>query len=75
MCVNAIESKYQLLNECELLFDLIVHQQQHLHYFYIGSGNTPVCLAKFERNFTTRNFYLLTQFMSRCNFYLELEGV
>ena len=31
MCVDAIESKYQLLNKCKLLFDLVVHQQQHLH--------------------------------------------
>ena len=45
MCVNAIESKYQLLNEYKLFFDLIVHQQQHLHCFYIASGNTPVRLA------------------------------
>ena len=26
MCVNAIESKYQLLNKCNMLFDLVVHQ-------------------------------------------------
>ena len=31
MFVNAVESKYQLLNKCKLLFDLVVHQQQHLH--------------------------------------------
>ena len=31
LCVNAVESKYQLLNKCELLFDLVVRQQQHLH--------------------------------------------
>ena len=33
MCVDAIEPKYELLNKCELLFDSVVHQQQHLHYF------------------------------------------
>jgi hypothetical protein len=33
MCVGAVKSKYQSLNEFELLFDLIVHQQQHLHCF------------------------------------------
>jgi hypothetical protein len=33
MCVDAVESKYQLLNKCKLLFDLIVHRQQHLHCF------------------------------------------
>jgi hypothetical protein len=27
MCVDAVESKYQLLNKCEFLFDLVVHQQ------------------------------------------------
>ena len=26
MCVNAIESKYQMLNKCKLLYDLVVHQ-------------------------------------------------
>ena len=31
MCVDAIKSKYQLLNKCKLLFHLVVHQQQHLH--------------------------------------------
>jgi hypothetical protein len=31
MCVDAVESKYQLLNKCKLLFDLVVHRQQHLH--------------------------------------------
>jgi hypothetical protein len=31
MCVDAIEFKYRLLNEWELLFDSVVHQQQHLH--------------------------------------------
>jgi hypothetical protein len=27
MCVNAVESKYQLLNKCKLYFNLVVHQQ------------------------------------------------
>ena len=31
MCVDAVESKYQLLNKYKLLFDLVVHQEQHLH--------------------------------------------
>jgi hypothetical protein len=31
MCIDAIEFKYQLLNKCNLLFDLVVHQQQHLY--------------------------------------------
>jgi hypothetical protein len=53
MCVDAVESKYQLLNKCKLLFDLVVHQQQHLHCFRQHS----VRLAKFERNFTERNFF------------------
>jgi hypothetical protein len=60
MCVDAVESKYQLLNKCKLLFDLVVHHQQHLHCFYIVSGNVPVRLAKFERNFTKHNFYFVT---------------
>ena len=25
MCINADESKYQLLNKCKLFFDLVVH--------------------------------------------------
>ena len=33
MCVDIIESKYQLLNKCKLLFDLGVHHQQHLNCF------------------------------------------
>ena len=75
MCVDTVESKYQLLNKCKLLFDLVVHHQQHLHCFYVVSGNVPVHLAKFERNFTKHNFYFVTQFMSKCNFYLGTEGV
>jgi hypothetical protein len=75
MCVDAIGSKYQSLNKCKLLFDLVVHQQRHLHCSYIVFGNIPIRLAKFEENFTKRNFYFVTQFMSKCNFYLETEGV
>ena len=52
MCVDAVESKYQLLNKCKMLFDLVVHRQQHLHCFYIVFGNIQACLAKFERDFT-----------------------
>ena len=26
MCVNAVEFRYQLLNKCKLLFDLVVYQ-------------------------------------------------
>jgi hypothetical protein len=29
MCINTVESKYQLLYKCKFLFDLVVHQQQH----------------------------------------------
>jgi hypothetical protein len=75
MCVNAVKSKYQLFNKCKLLFDLVVHQQQHLYPFYIVYGNTPIRLTKFERNFTKHNFYFVTHFMSKCNFYFETEGV
>jgi hypothetical protein len=74
MCVDAVKSKYQVLNNCKMLFDLVVHQQQHLHCFYIVSGNIPIRLAKFEKNFTERNFSFVTQFMSKCNFNLETEG-
>ena len=72
MCVDTIESKYQLLNMCKLLFDLVVHQQQHI---YIVSGNIPIRLAKFERNFTKHNYYFVMQFMSKHNFYFEANGV
>ena len=75
MCVDAIESKYQLLSKWKLSFDLVVHHQQHSHCFYIVYGNVPVCLAKFEKNFTKCDFYFVTQFMSKCNFYLEMEGI
>ena len=71
MCINAIESKYQLLNKCKMLFDLVVHQQQHLHSFWQHS----IRLTKFERNFTKHNFYFVTRFMSKRNFYFETEGV
>ena len=57
MCVDAVKSKYQLLYKCKLLFDLVVHQQQHLHC----SGNIPTRLVKFERNFTKSNFYFETE--------------
>jgi hypothetical protein len=53
MCVDAVESKYQLMNKCKLLFDLVVYQQQHSN---IVSGYIPVRMAKFERNFTKHNF-------------------
>ena len=39
MCVDAIESKYQFLNKCRLLFDLVVHQQQHLHCLWQHSNS------------------------------------
>jgi hypothetical protein len=65
MCIDAVESRYQSLNKCKLLFDLILHQQQHFTLF----------LTKFERIFTKRNFYFVTQFMSKGNFYFETEGV
>jgi hypothetical protein len=42
---------------------------------YIVSGNIPVHLTKFERNFTKRNFYFAMRFMSKRNFYFETEGV
>ena len=45
MCIDVVESKYQLLNKFKLLFDLVVHQQQHLHCFYIVLGNIPNRLA------------------------------
>ena len=51
MCVNTVKSKYQLLNKCKLLFDLVVH---------IVFDNIPVRLAKFERNLTKHNFYFVT---------------
>jgi hypothetical protein len=38
MCIDTVESKYQLLNKCKLLFDLVVHQQQHLHCFWQHSS-------------------------------------
>jgi hypothetical protein len=39
MCVDAVKFKYQLLNTCKLLFDLVVHQQQHLHCLWQHSGS------------------------------------
>ena len=75
MCVDVVEFRYQLLNKCKLLFDLVVHQQQHLNCFYIVYSKIPVRLAKFESNFTKRNFYFVTQFMSKLTFYFETEGV
>ena len=71
MCVDAVESMYQLLNKCRLLFDLVVHQKQH----YIVSGNIPIRLAKFERNFTKCTFYFVTHFMSKRSFYFDTKGV
>jgi hypothetical protein len=38
MCANAVESKYQLLNKCKPLFDLVFHQQQHLPCFWQHSS-------------------------------------
>jgi hypothetical protein len=73
MCIDDVESKYQVLNKCKLLFDLAVRQQQHLHCLWLHSSLFN--LVKFERNFTKRNFYFVTQFMSKRNFYFETEGV
>ena len=42
---------------------------------YIVFGNIPICLVKIEKNFTKRNFYFSTQFMSKRSFYFEMEGV
>jgi hypothetical protein len=42
---------------------------------YIVFGNIPVHLVKFERNFTKCNFYVITEFMSKRNFYFETQGV
>jgi hypothetical protein len=42
---------------------------------YIVSNNISIRLVKFKRNFTKPNFYFVTQFMSKCNFYFETEGV
>jgi hypothetical protein len=38
MCVDAVKSKYQLLNKCKLLFNLVVHQQQ-LHCLWQHSSS------------------------------------
>ena len=38
MCINAVESKYQMLNKCRLLYDLVVHQQQQLHCLWQHSS-------------------------------------
>jgi hypothetical protein len=38
MCINAVESKYQLLNKCKPIFDLVVHQQQYLNCFWQHSN-------------------------------------
>jgi hypothetical protein len=51
-----------------LLFDLVVHQQQHLHCFWQHSNS-------FGGDFTKRNFYFIKQFMSTRNFYFGTEGV
>jgi hypothetical protein len=40
MCVDAVEPKYQMLNKCKPLFDLVVHQQQQQkHYFWQHSSS------------------------------------
>ena len=39
MCVDAVESKYQLLDKCKPLFHLVVHQQQHLHCLWQHSSS------------------------------------
>jgi hypothetical protein len=72
MCVDAVESKYQLSNKCKLLFDL---EYFIINNIYIVSGNIPLRLAKFERNFTKRDFYFVKHFMSKHNFYFKTEGV
>ena len=38
MCIDVVESKYQLSNKCELLVNLVAHQQQHLHCLWQHSG-------------------------------------
>ena len=39
MYVDAVESKYQSLNKRRMLFDMIFHQQQHLHCFLQHSSS------------------------------------
>ena len=57
MCADAIESKYQMLNKCKLLFDLEFINNN----IYIDSGNILVRLVKFEKNFTKHNFEIETE--------------
>ena len=64
MCVNAVESNYQLLNKCKLLFDLVLY---HQHPSLFGRS-----LREISPNIT---FYFVMQFMSKRTFYFETEGV
>ena len=52
MCINVVESKYQLLNKRKLLFDLVVHQQQHLHCFWQYSSSFGEVLREISPNVT-----------------------
>ena len=72
MCVDTVESKYQFLNKCKLLFNLVVHQQQHLHWFWATFQLVWQSLREISPNIT---FYFVTQFTSKHNFYFEMEGV
>jgi hypothetical protein len=49
MCVDAFESKNQLLNKCELLVDLVVCQQQHLHRLWQHSSSFDEVFEKFHQ--------------------------
>ena len=49
MCIDTVESKYQLLDKCKLLFDLVVHQQQHLHCFWKHSSSFGKVWEKFHQ--------------------------
>ena len=49
MCVDVVESKYQILDKCKLLFDLVVHHQQHLHCFRQHSSSFDEVWEKFHQ--------------------------
>jgi hypothetical protein len=50
MCVDAVESKYQSLNKCKLLFKLVVHQQQPLEEsLSITTGRCDLAIATHAR--------------------------
>ena len=72
MCIDAVKSKYQLINKCKLLLELAIHKATTFTSILATFQFVCRCL---KRNFSKHKFYFILLFMSKRKFYCEMEGV